>query len=501
MSLNGNGSETAGIRIGSDEWMQKEVEKCVDGANGVLTLSNKGLTSLSTRISDLRNLVTLPASYSPNPSTSVSSPNQQFRPMHSSSPALLSPHLNQSPLSANSRSFSRTISAPASSGFFNNLAPQPSSLSRGGDVGLLASPTLTERTETSETNLMPSPSLVLPSSTRNTSFGRSKTGAHVGLGSPGNGGKSVRDISVYAGSNLLTSVPSALFEISYLTVLSLRSNQLTALPAAIGELQHLKELNISNNQITVLPSTILSLSLTQFSAHPNPFITPPAAEITPPTPASISATASPHLLSPLVYHYSSSVPKLSTICLNYLLSPRPPSNLPPLLDSYNWEPTIKGETHPLLDPAALRSIIPSLTESDLRRVLQALKTASFEFSRSRKDAKRPSVALNPNTTFDPFPRTHRPPPPDDASLNPYHYPCPSPRHFEYSSSADLTIKPSKYIFLHPAEERTEWREVFGIAQLPIQWQGCSTGCLGFLEKNEDEDEWGLEEEDEEEGGE
>lgn len=42
------------------------------------------------------------------------------------------------------------------------------------------------------------------------------------------------------------------------------------------------------------------------------------------------------------------------------------------------------------------------------------------------------------------------------------------------------------LFVHPAEERIEWREVFGIPDLPVRWVGCSPGCLDFLEREEED---------------
>jgi len=57
------------------------------------------------------------------------------------------------------------------------------------------------------------------------------------------------DLAVYLANNSLVSLPSALFEISNLTTLSLRGNELDCLPAAIGELRNLRELHIGGNRI------------------------------------------------------------------------------------------------------------------------------------------------------------------------------------------------------------------------------------------------------------
>ncbi|WWD21689.1 hypothetical protein CI109_106175 [Kwoniella shandongensis] len=138
---------------------------------------------------------------------------------------------------------------------------------------------------------------------------------------------------------------------------------------------------------------------------------------------------------------------------------------------YEWDPPQKGHPHPLLDANAMHDIIPNINKSDIPRILQLLRTSSSLY---RKDAKRQ----------DPFPRSHRPVEPDDASLNQYYYPCPSPRHLEQVSAT------RRHLFLHPAEERIEWREVFGTSNLPVRWRGCTPGCLAFLE--EEENEWTLE---------
>ncbi|KAL1413269.1 hypothetical protein Q8F55_001024 [Vanrija albida] len=289
---------------------------------------------------------------------------------------------------------------------------------------------------------------------------------------------SAPDIGVYASQNLLVSLPSALFDIRNLTVLSLRSNRLESLPAAIGELRNLKELNISNNLIRYLPSTILDLSLEQFSAHPNRWIEPShdSGEIakSPVTRRnSLPITAPTRSLT-----QSGPVPSLASLCLTVLLSPRPPSNLPPLIDCYNWDDCRVRGQHPLLDPHILsHSMPPSFSVDELGRILQSVKSACS----SRAQTGRLS---------DPFPHSYRVPPPDDAAENPYYSPCPSTRHWTENDLVDSTQ--SRRIFLHAAEERFQWRVVANVSNLPIRWLGCSPGCLEFLDEEDDEEEWPVE---------
>ena len=235
---------------------------------------------------------------------------------------------------------------------------------------------------------------------------------------------------------------------------------------------------------TVLPSTIINLSLSQFLAHPNPFIPAPTAQ-----PRSTSASPSAaRNMSPIIRHCKSSVPRLTTLCLNVLISPRPPSNLPPLLDAYDWDGPEKGELHLLLDAPSLHRIIHQVSEADLRRMLQALRTAGSQYAQSKSDGQcssHTSLPVPSQARFDPFPRSNRPASPEDASANPYFYSCPSPRHLASGTA-------HRHLFLHHAEERIEWREVFGIpGRLPVKWLGCSPGCLAFLEEDEEEG-WTLE---------
>ncbi|OCF44840.1 hypothetical protein I317_01329 [Kwoniella heveanensis CBS 569] len=491
--------------VGSDEWMTDKVAECVDAAKGDLTITGLGLTTLSTKISELRDLVTLPSGSSPKPrfSTGPLGAGPPRSPLANAGARY--PGLSVSPgpslPAANSRQFARSTSAPAYSGFFSSVHQQPRSNRTPSALGTLmqspGSPTTTEASEEDEDarngsmNMSPvarrallaSPSMPNPPSpsslspgageARKRSFGRSKTGA-VALSQ----GKAM-DIEIYAGQNQLRSLPSALFEISNLTVLSLRGNRLTALPAAIGELQHLKELNISLNQITELPSTILNLNLELFTASSNAFIQKePEVE----------------RFSDLIRHHEPDqpVPRLTTICMNLLISPRPPNELPPLLDMYEWDAPVRGVPHPLLDPNELHEIIPSTSPKDLGRVLQVLRTASTHFQHKRRTGLGSSLL---HSNIDPFPKSHRPPPPDDASTNPFFYSCPSPRHLERDTLSTVddissTMMPSRRVFLHPAEERIEWRGVCGTRDLPVRWMGCSPGCLDFLEHEDDEeDEW------------
>ena len=184
--------------------------------------------------------------------------------------------------------------------------------------------------------------------------------------------------------------------------------------------------------------------------------------------------------------------RLTTILTNFLISPRPPSNHPPLLD-YDWTGAEeKGESHPLLDPSILHRRIPCLSEDRLKRILQSLKSASTAAKQNTiTSSHRRTPSSVTDSAPDPFPQSHKTPPPDDASLNPYFYPCPSPRHLIFDTDSP---RPTKHLFLDPAEERIEWRELKGEKDIPIRWLGCSPGCLAFLEEDEEEEWWEVDEE-------
>ena len=82
-------------------------------------------------------------------------------------------------------------------------------------------------------------------------------------------------LSIFLGSNALTKLPSALFQLQNLRVLSLRSNKLKFLPPAIGDLHNLSELHIPNNELQYLPAEILRLKLDVFTWFPNPYLIKP----------------------------------------------------------------------------------------------------------------------------------------------------------------------------------------------------------------------------------
>jgi hypothetical protein len=236
-----------------------------------------------------------------------------------------------------------------------------------------------------------------------------------------------------------------------------------------------------------LPSTIIHLELTGFHVHPNPLFKRKTDDHPDGVPVKVASTG--RILARLERHLDQSVPRLYSLCLNKLISPSMSSDLPPLLDSFEWDPPRKGTLHPLHDAATLHEIIREIPEHDLRRVLQAIRSSAYAFDNRRSDKRAGFASLGlggsaPRTN--PYPRTHVTPSPDDASENPYYYPCPSRRHNKYFDSG--SDRPNRHLFIHSAEERLEWRELFGQGKLPIRWKGCSPGCLAFLEAEADEDE-------------
>ena len=196
---------------------------------------------------------------------------------------------------------------------------------------------------------------------------------------------------------------------------------------------------------------------------------------------------SDRVLSPLSSNTPSSVARLKQLCINVLISPRQPSGLPPLLNHYDWG-SGRTSAHPLRDPKALNDIVPSVSTSEATRMLQAINSVVCESHRHQNGIS----SKQHDRSGDLLPQSHKAPVPDNAAQNPYYWPCPSPQHLEFESTASDGRK-SRYLFLHAAEERVEWRDVFGISALPVRYKGCSPGCLSFLDKGEATlDEWSLE---------
>lgn len=204
----------------------------------------------------------------------------------------------------------------------------------------------------------------------------------------------------------------------------------------------------------------------QFAAHPNKWREPPAREA--------KDGGSPRVLSPKASLQPGTVPRLTSLCLSVLLSPRQPLGKPPFLD-FDWDDWRRGRSHPLLDVETLADLLPpSLRDKGLGRILQAVRSACTSMARERAGV-------------DFFPRSNEVLRPDNASDNPYYRPCPSPKHQEWQQGEEENVRVTRRIFLDAAEERFEWVTVAGVPNLPIQWLGCSPGCLDFLE--DDDDEW------------
>ncbi|GAB7345266.1 hypothetical protein MBLNU457_3631t1 [Dothideomycetes sp. NU457] len=88
------------------------------------------------------------------------------------------------------------------------------------------------------------------------------------------------DLKILAGNNFLEDLPSELWDLENITVLSLRSNFLKGISERVGELYRLQELNIALNQIETLPFELLHLlqlregPTLRLYAGSNPFLKP-----------------------------------------------------------------------------------------------------------------------------------------------------------------------------------------------------------------------------------
>ena len=86
-------------------------------------------------------------------------------------------------------------------------------------------------------------------------------------------------IRLFLSGNRLTSLPSELFRLTNISVLSLRNNELSDIPPGIGRFPNLQELNIAQNNIRWLPWEMFDIihcrgNHRQITVRPNPLIDP-----------------------------------------------------------------------------------------------------------------------------------------------------------------------------------------------------------------------------------
>lgn len=87
------------------------------------------------------------------------------------------------------------------------------------------------------------------------------------------------ELRLFLSLNRLSNLPGNIFDLTHLTVLSLRGNLLAELPPAICKLRNLKQLNLSQNHFLALPAEFLDLmqpggKLRDLALFVNPFILP-----------------------------------------------------------------------------------------------------------------------------------------------------------------------------------------------------------------------------------
>ncbi|KAG9018002.1 hypothetical protein FRB90_012670 [Tulasnella sp. 427] len=285
------------------------------------------------------------------------------------------------------------------------------------------------------------------------------------------------EIQLLLASNSITKLPNELFLLRGLTVLSLSesldsgvhvvvqtngeklgSNQLTRIPPAISHLVNLEELNLSNNRISYLPSEIIGMNLKKLLMNANHLLRPP------------KAPGAGRVMSPLERHREG-VRSLLDIATSILLSPALTSTT---------EVGMKTKTK--LEEIWELPLPPGYPSPELSRKLdaglpRACRSRSTDGPTSALRSSSPSPQPSGKQKGKSWDAE------DDAGTNPRYNACPSPHHL------------SSTMFVDHAEERFEWvKEAAEVVVsdlpggvVPIQWRGCSSACLDFLEGRAGED--------------
>ncbi|CAE6364653.1 unnamed protein product [Rhizoctonia solani] len=323
------------------------------------------------------------------------------------------------------------------------------------------------------------------------------------LFSSGSPTKPKREIQLYLANNRISILPSELFQLNNLTLLSLRGNKLRSLPPAIGNLKSLRSLNIASNELTTLPSELSYLNLQALLLHPNPFLPKPTTESTGSSDCRITHWRRARELGPLVTH--TRIPKLTEIALRAALrSPDQPPRITPL--SYTTPLTRHSDTlvsKSLLTPTDSQSSVfsfPSHTPSLSRSNSDSNPYDSHTFpphALTLEDHYDLPSWLSEKRTVNIHIEAARHGAEDAHDLYSW---CPGRRH--RIDVETETTGSSSGIFIIPAEERLEWVSMLAGCELspavPILWRGCSAGCLSFLDGNIDPTTVPLQEQDERE---
>ncbi|KAG8762974.1 hypothetical protein FRC12_008775 [Ceratobasidium sp. 428] len=266
-------------------------------------------------------------------------------------------------------------------------------------------------------------------------------------------GKREIELQIYLANNNLTILPTELFALKGLTLLSLRANKIQELPSAIANIKSLLSLNVANNELKYLPAELSSLKLQTLLIDPNPFLPPPILD-----------HSHSRMLSSLQRH--NHVPKLSELALRVALN-QPSKPLP----------LTSARATALLTPSPSHTSIFSNPSSSLRQFPPHRLTISSQYDLQSWLPSLPAAAAA---------RIRAAIYGSEDARDVYET-CPSPQH--YTDSGNLNL------YTSPAEERFEWVPSLAGCRLgspvPLLWRGCSAGCLDFLEethgKERDED--------------
>ncbi|KAH9855275.1 hypothetical protein C2E23DRAFT_613820 [Lenzites betulinus] len=464
------------------------ITTAIDKGNGVIDLAGVGLSTgpisyIPPSIADLEGFVVLSPTHAP-----ISAPSS---PKHSTKqlphPVVL-PYLS----SSTSRAFTRATTLPA--GAFNEFFLR----SKDGER-IWGTPAA----RAASLQSVPQPS--------STSLKR-------------------RDIKLFLANNTIHRIPSEVFRVSSLTVLSLRSNALTTIPPQISQLTSLQELNIAQNNIRWIPAEMLNMRLVKLVVTGNPWLPPPISTANssrprPPTRSDSSVERRWGPVSLTTVHFT--IPPLTELCFRVLFAPYStqsssympacPSTTPATASTSILHPLEPGEMtttnsahaaecprppRPLtlleaayalpltedlgLGPAVLatfRACVPAAVAKP-PTINHLSGPAKVRRDEGQQDVHSSQMHDNdvfgapyPNHSIHSFGRTSHADE-DEPSISV----CPSPAH------CGQTRTP---VFVRPAEERFTWEEVVagvrvggegvGGVGVPVRWRGCGHGCLAFLD--------------------